>query len=322
MRSMILMAALCVGACATTYTPPAAIAPDIWHGESGVRAVENSLEVFDGELAEGGLILRYQIAPRRTARTVADVTYGSESNPKTLPAGTLLYAQQFSLQRTVSHNYGAGYTTNMNRGNNPIEWCAPYTPEGNPICIFWEAPDRARYIDAVIGAPLAAQPLGTTGAPGGVPEIVEEDVEFPHPLYRELRVEALRSNRIRLAYYYSEGDYDRRSRLLPRMNWEETGVASWGAFGGEFSFTRVENNQRRPDFVNVEILTAPNDPGTRLANLPEGARMLTLPNGQQVIIPAGVFLPADGKPKTPDDEADATEPAPVPEVEETAAPSP
>ena len=152
-------------ACATTYRVPQQEAPPEWREDGkpiGFAPVEGSARSFPGNLKEHGVIMEFDVENERTAIITNTLEWtGPFGGTNIIPAGSPAYARQFSLQQ--SSNYGSYFGKNLNAYNNPVEWCVPRFDKGDAVCIFWEGPDRARYIDTSGGTPQNASPMSPSG---------------------------------------------------------------------------------------------------------------------------------------------------------------
>jgi hypothetical protein len=265
MRVFIVAAALCVGACATTYTVPSVRAPVEWTGAAGVEPVADTLEVYEGDHLNGDTLLRWQVEHVRTGRLVQDAIYGdSDREQFTLSAGTPVYAMQYAMQRVTTYGGVQTGSHNLNAGNNPIEWCALPTT-GEPVCMFWEAPDRALYIEANGGMPLVANIRSPEGLPGTVPVVVEEAVDFGNPLFMEVRIVRVGRRNVQLATRVTDGT---ESQAVPgpgfssHLRWDESGSASAYFFGGELRLESRPTERREFGAVNMSVVTPVLDPAS------------------------------------------------------------
>ena len=150
------LALLALSACATGYTPPKERAPDNWYLPTGFVPDISSLEITQGPVALGGELYRMNALPITAGQLKNDVRWGKEGEFM-LPAGTRVYANQFTL--VMTSNYSS--TVNMNKNNDPIEWCA-MGPKDRPVCMFFHSPTEALYITGR-GIPAKARMTVTTG---------------------------------------------------------------------------------------------------------------------------------------------------------------
>ena len=229
-RHARLLPVVVLAACATTYRPPTEAAPPAWQGPAGTELVEGSLTTNEGVRREGDEIARWQIRAVRAGVLAEPVTFrGGLGGEITIPAGQPMTAQQYSL---VVSSYGT--RTNENAQNDPTEWCVRDTG-GQLYCVFWEAPDRARY-NRFRGALVQPAPStsSTNGTTGPVPVVHESDAEVVGEV--SLRIDGFGQHGVRLVATTTDADgtevggYNRRARY-------KNGAALFGAFGGQ---VRVE----------------------------------------------------------------------------------
>lgn len=173
----VVMAALpLLAGCVTppTYGIPAERAPASWYGNAGVALLGPTIEAASGELGPGAQLLTYKAIPVRTGRLTEAVTLTPlRGDPITIPTGTAMIAEQYSLTIQTTYNYvPVGSARNINAVNDPIEWCVADSRQP-ALCAFWQG-DQALYIPMVRhSARMMAQPIGTAGTLGPVPVIEE-----------------------------------------------------------------------------------------------------------------------------------------------------
>ena len=246
-------------ACATTYRVPQQEAPPEWREDGkpiGFAPVEGSARSFPGNLKEHGVIMEFDVENERTAIITNTLEWtGPFGGTNIIPAGSPAYARQFSLQQ--SSNYGSYFGKNLNAYNNPVEWCVPRFDKGDAVCIFWEGPDRARYIDTSGGTPQNASPMSPSGMVGPMPQIQEQAVDFGHPMKVQLVVDTFRSNRITVAARISEGNDWATLGRGSKIVFEEDDTVILKRFEGEFKLTAHHASNGAITDVDVEVIKEP-----------------------------------------------------------------
>jgi hypothetical protein len=195
MKNRISMMAIAVvfTACATEYIPPREMPPANWLGDSGVANIAGTERVFEGPLGVDGVVAERQLHLMRTGTMTGTVQtktpYGKDL---IIPAGTKVFAENWTLmQGTI---YGVG---GKRQENDPIEWCAPLdhgtdgkSKESMTVCMFWETPERARYMESSLIGGYQFQPLitQTSGMPGPMPVIEDKAVDFGKALKFQMRI--------------------------------------------------------------------------------------------------------------------------------------
>lgn len=270
MRARVILAAVwatvLASACTATYTVPEERAPLAWTGEAGFEAVAETMQVFEGDHRSGDVLLRWQVEHSRTGRLAQDAVYGTPGREQfLLPAHTRVYAMQFSVEEVRRYARTEIGRYNLNIDNNPIEWCAvPVT--GPVVCVFWEGPQQARYIEAARTLPLVASLRTTSGWAGAVPVVREEAVDFATPLFVEIRVGRVREHEVQLEAVITDGDGQQSfpsSILAPLLQWDEAGEARAQFFGGELRLQSRRTDIREFGAVTMSVVTPLRDPGAR-----------------------------------------------------------
>jgi len=247
-----IAAMLVVAACATPYRPPGERAPDQWYGAAGLcidptQAISAPLEA----IGLNQVALRIPLIPARTGRLETTITYrGPFGGDKIIPAGTLLMTQQYSMMSRQTYNYmPVGRAVNLNASNDPVEWCTIQESEPGATCIFWEGPDRARYIP-VAAMGVLMQPVMSAGMPGPMPQIREEQTPLAQALAREFVVASMDGTSVMLSVRLRYGE-----TTLP-----ENRMAVPVALGGQAHIAignravRLSRGLEDEDSVRVEIL--------------------------------------------------------------------
>jgi TonB family protein len=218
----LLMSTLVLGACATPYVPPVVPPPPSWNGAWGLEV--RNMKVHEGDHGVGAVLSESELLLRRTGTILETVqmknAYGTDL---IIPQGTKVFATNythvsFAQQQRI----------------DPIEWCA-LLPKGidgkqsgsQTVCAFWEAPDRARYIQTygVDEFPFQ-QRFSTSGMPGPVPKIEEAPVDFGVRITSQVRVEELDAKGVVLQRVLSDG----KSEMLDetrRFDWPTNGPLTY-----------------------------------------------------------------------------------------------
>lgn len=281
MRGLILLTAVLAAGCASTYEVPRLRAPLEWTGRAGIQPVAETLEVFEGEHARDSVLLRWGVEHVRTGRLAQDAVYGHPDREQfTLPAGTPVYAMQFSMQQVTTYGGAETARRDLNAGNNPIEWCA--VPASGPtVCAFWESPEQALYIDAPRGMPLIASIRSPVGRPGVVPVVTEEPVDFATPLMMEVRVGRVRERDVQLATQITDGTASQSvpgGGLSPLLRWDSNGQARAFYFGGELQLEARPSERRAVGALAMSVVTPLLDPSS------EEARASQMRNDPQMAV--------------------------------------
>ncbi len=250
--SILVACAAAAAACATPYRPPQTPPPVLWTGVSGLEPAGPST-ADSGRMREGAIFFSTPVHFRRTgvlARTVRTKTaYGGDM---VLPEGSKAYATNYTLY--VGSAYSA--PENVQTEVDPVEWCviAEQGFDGRgagsqTACIFWEGPERARYMQDYTTGGFAFAPYvdigSASGMTGPVPEILEQPVDFGVQITREARVLKVEKRGVRVGIVLS----DRNKHRVMEQN-----LVRWGstlALGGKlFRFQPVADD---PDAVEVSV---------------------------------------------------------------------
>lgn len=263
-----IISALGLSACGSTYVPPQEPAPAIWQGKSGVKITGNTYELFPGVLKEGQIFAQTDVSNIRTGRLLAPVTYTSGAavttvnKSMTLPAGTPLYARQFTQSTTRYVNYKPTSTTVQSASRNPIEWCAERPNAEGSVCIFWQDPETAFYLEERNGSPVSPSLSRTVGAKGPMPEIEEDaDVTFSSELKLALKVADISKKHVLIQHLIGskvEDDFKGSRINYQRKLWSPDGTAVLKIAGGEFNLTAIRDEpEGKPVAVKVEVVKPP-----------------------------------------------------------------
>lgn len=270
MLKYVVLATTALGltACGSTYVPPQEPAPAIWQGKSGVKITGDTYELFPGTLKKGQIFAQTEVSNIRTGRLVEPVTYTSGAavttvnKSLTLPAGTPLYARQFTQKTTRYVNYKPTSTTVQRSDRNPIEWCAERPNGEGSVCIFWQDPETAFYLEERNGSPISPALTRTVGAKGPMPEIAEDaDVEFSSELKLALKVADITKKHILIQHLIGskvEDDFKGSRINYQRKMWSPDGTAVLKMAGGEFNLTAVRDEpDGKPVAVKIEVVKPP-----------------------------------------------------------------
>jgi TonB family protein len=238
--------------CATSYLPPAVPPPEEWAGSSGWEVPAETIKVHEGSRRAGDVLVEYEMKPRRTAVVLEAVkmktAYGKDL---ILPEGTKLFAENFTLVRRS----GAMGNQEAKQAINPTEWCTvlPHGTDGkqsgsDTVCMFWESPTQARYMQEYRNGGFGYQPrVGTSGMPGPVPKIRVEPVDLGVSIVARLRVVKLSSANFELEEILSDGTSEHRIGLRP-IPWGKDGRKQlYRDLAGQFEFVASE------DYTSVQF---------------------------------------------------------------------
>jgi hypothetical protein len=247
---------IALSGCASTYQPPRTPPPAQWTGVSGLENV-GAPKALPGLKHAGDAFAAANVRFLRTgvlAETVETKT--AFGGTMTLPKGSKAFATNYTLY--VSANYGP--SKNAQPTNDPIEWCV-ITPNGfdgkkagsETACIFWEGPERSRYMQDYVVGGFAFAPYvdigDAAGMPGPTPVFIEQPVDFGVPLTRELRILKVDAKTVRIGVVLSDGNksriMDQRSVRLP--------PGGEAVLGSAFRFRRGAD----PTAVEVSVIGSP-----------------------------------------------------------------
>lgn len=248
--TFILITALALAGCATSYRPPSGPPPVEWTGPiAGLRPADGATPTFHaGEHVEGSVLAEIDVTHARTARISEEVEYRSAyGGRKIIAAGTPARAEQLTL--FVSNAYSTR-SVNMNAAVDPIEWCTT-TTDGEVVCIFWED-TQARYMDLYTSAaPRLLVPYDASGMPGPIPYIEEEAVDFGPPLQQRLIVRNINARGVELTLNVSQDGVVGRTGQL-RANWNA--IMRHSSFPGvAFRLTPV-GEPNNPTAARLEVI--------------------------------------------------------------------
>ncbi|MEM5516756.1 hypothetical protein WNY37_07330 [Henriciella sp. AS95] len=259
-KLVFAVSAAALAGCATNYRVPVEEAPPQWRDDGTklqLSPVDGSVEAFGGTMKRGDVLLQFEVENLRTGVIQDAVTWTSPFGlEQTLDAGTPVYARQFTMTMQRTYNYiPTGPRTNLNSINNPIEWCAPR--EDDAVCIFWEGPEKARYIDSGGGVPQSVSLTSPSGMNGPVPTIIEQDVEFGNPLQVRMVITRLNEKEIRLmSRLYDGDDWTSFGGGTRRIKWEDKANVI-NLFGGKFEIDPVKEDDGDIKEVVVTVVEAP-----------------------------------------------------------------
>jgi len=264
MRTALSITLMAVGlqACATPYRPPTEPPPPQWTGTSGWEPVAGTQKIYEGAHKQGDVLYEFALKPRRTGTVVETVqtktAYGKDF---IIPKGTLLFAENFTL---VTQGGWSG-NKEIKQAIDPIEWCAvlPHGTDGkqtgsDTACLFWESPDRARYMQDFRNGGFGYNPAyyDTSGMPGPVPQIDDTPVDLGVEVRQQLRIVQLDNKRIEMQSYLTDGTSDRRiSRERPAY-WGKGKSIKFTAGGVRFEviaadeFTTVQFRKVTPEVAS------------------------------------------------------------------------
>jgi len=277
MRNIIFLLSLSsvVSACNTTYKVPQEPAPALWQGSSGVLITGKSYKVIPGIHQPGGVFAEIDADHKRKARLLAPVTYEttvmSGSKEVTLPAGTPLYAQQYTQSVTTSGTYVQTKTVTQARSRNPIEWCAERPDKEQAVCIFWENPNEAFYL-GMRGSPVGPQVGTIAGKRGPLPSLVEDsNIKFRNDLKLAIQVGRISKKYIYIQQKYGsvvEGEFDGTVVSYQKKQWDDNGTVNLKISGGEFLLKAIKDEPKsKPRAVEVSVIKQPSLPSEPLGNL-------------------------------------------------------
>lgn len=183
----VLFSGLLLAACATPYRPPSGTPPQVWTGAAGLAPAPGvTAKLNETTLDKNGVIATLDVDHIRTGRIRDELRFRSAyGGEMVIAAGAPARAEQLTM--FVSSTYNPTPVV-VGAGNNPIEWCAQQV-NGETVCIFWESPDRARYISTYTQtAPRLVLPYSAAGMVGPMPVIEEVEIDLGPPLQQRLVV--------------------------------------------------------------------------------------------------------------------------------------
>ena len=163
--------ALLVGGCASSssYSTPTTTAPAVWYTDVGENPDLTTYRQAEGPQGIDATLVTVDSFHPVRGRLLDDAVWGG--GDKKLPAGTILYARNLSIERRVVRSYTGEILNrrNLNEKNNPVEWCAEHA-KYETVCIFYQNPEEAFYLNAIGGA-REALIANHHGARGNLPDI-------------------------------------------------------------------------------------------------------------------------------------------------------
>lgn len=276
--ALTAVSAFALSACGTTYVPPTEPAPAIWQGQAGLKITGKEYKLSPGIKDEGDVFAEIDADHQRTARLTDAVTFTSGpsvtqmNSEMTLPAGTPLYARQFTQSITTFRNSRVVSQTQQRSDRNPIEWCAERPQSKGAVCIFWQDPVTAFYTEDRRGSSVSPQMRSGVGAKGPMPKLVEDaNVTFNADV--KIALVIARSNKKKvliqqIAGSNVEGRFRGNVVNFQDKRWGEDGTTDLSMAGGKFKLTKVFEGDKETDKVKVEVLEPPKLTGlTALSNL-------------------------------------------------------
>jgi len=277
MKRLILLISLSLvlAACNTTYKVPEQPAPALWQGNSGVIITGKSYKTIPGTHLPGSVFAEVDADHKRKARLLTPVTFEtsvmSGSKKVTLPAGTPLYAQQYTQSVTTSGTYVQTRTVTQSRNRNPIEWCAERPDKEQAVCIFWENPTAAFYL-GMRGSPVGPEVGTTAGKRGPLPSLIEDpNVKFRNDLKLAILIGRVTKKHIYIQQKYGSKIDDKfygTTVSYQKKQWGENDIVNLKISGGEFLLKAVRDTpSSKPKEVEVSVIKEPNLPSSTLENL-------------------------------------------------------
>lgn len=265
MKKLVLAASAAgLTACASTYQVPVEEAPPEWRDDGTkltLTAVDGTAEAFGGDvMSKGDVLLQFEVENLRTGIIEDAVSWKSPYGvEQSLPAGTPVYARQFSLSMQRTYNYvPTGPARNLNALNNPIEWCAPR--ENDAVCIFWEGPEKARYIASSGAVPQSVSLTSANGMEGPVPTIIEQEVEFDRPLEARYLITRINDKEMRLMGRLYEGDdWASFGGGTQRIPWDRDTSKPYNLFSAKYEFQPIYTVGEGIESVTVKVVEQPTD---------------------------------------------------------------
>lgn len=265
MRLFTLLAAITfLSSCATPYRVPIEEAPPEWRDNGdpmGLAVIQGTTKTFDGEMRKGDILLEFGVENERVATVENDLEWkGPFGGAQKISAGSPAYARQFSLQRTTTYaSTPIGPRTNMNAHNNPIEWCIPR--ETDAVCVFWEGPEKAKYISTSLGLAQNARPSSPSGMEGPMPVIAEKDrVAFAQDLRVRSSITRMNDSEVRIATrIYAGEDWNSFGGSVRRVKWSNGQEQTVNLFGAKYKISANFEEDKDVKSVNVTLIDAPDD---------------------------------------------------------------
>ncbi|HEX6858874.1 MAG TPA: hypothetical protein VF138_01555 [Caulobacteraceae bacterium] len=224
-----IVAAISLVGCATPYQPPRTPPPAAWDGPFGFEP-SGPPKIFTGVRRAGEPIASVPVRLVRTGLVAETVeTRGAYGGPLILPKGAKAYATNYSL----AGGYSARPMQGIDKLPDPIEWCVLLEAgkdgkqaESETVCLFYETPMRARYMETFDKGGFPIQPLiiGTSGVPGPIPTFEEQPVDFG-PLRQELQIREIKNGRMELDIVLTDG---KGRRIFDRQRTNGSAAFKWG----------------------------------------------------------------------------------------------
>jgi len=199
-----------LAACATPYRPPSTPPPPAWDGAFGYEPIGEAT-IREGVLRTGDAIVSQPVKYIRTGLVAETVrTKGAFGGDLIVPKGTKAYAANYSLLNRYVTKPMQGIENRI----DPIEWCVILAAgkdgkqkEPETVCLFYETPERARYMETYNPGGFPFQPAfgDASGVDGPLPVIDEQPVDFG-PLASELQVLEMEGGQLKLADVLTDGD--------------------------------------------------------------------------------------------------------------------
>lgn len=175
-----VVAMVLMGGCASTssYSTPTTTAPAVWYTAVGENPDPKTYRQAEGPQGIDTTLVTVESFYPVRGRLLEDAVWGA--GDKMLPAGTTLYARNLSMERRVVRAYTGEIINrrNLNEKNNPVEWCAEHA-KYETVCIFYQNPEEAFYLNAIGGA-REALIANHHGARGNLPDIEVVEPETGH----------------------------------------------------------------------------------------------------------------------------------------------
>ncbi|MGK0443209.1 MAG: hypothetical protein ACJA1U_000131 [Bermanella sp.] len=211
----LILSALFISGCAAPYKPPTEKAPQNWYGKTGFLYEKKTLKIINREPKEGDIVLTSKVHLRRTAEITDGVVFRSAFGSEMLfSAGTAIWAEQYSVFKAKRNE---PEYKNQQEENNPIEWCgfvnggSIHIPESELYCMFWEAPNEARYVrgyGSKLGASHIPRSISSKGGTlGPVPNFIEKDIKLDETFTVKIFVDKINKIGVKFKEDISNGSY-------------------------------------------------------------------------------------------------------------------
>lgn len=249
---LFLLCVLTLGACATPYIPPSLESkpPPLWSGSATRAILPTSPGFVPGIKRQGDALIESHTDATRQGTIQVEIKYRDPFGKEiTVPQGTPVHGQQFSLMQSTRYGYLPATETNLNANNDPIEWCFKTATES--ACIFWESESRARYISMGALSQRLVLGINASGMIGPMPVIVEGPANFGGPIINKMVLTRIDDTGVEITPRLKDGsEVERDFGNKITLAWQSQGELTYE----NYVFRAIRNQQGTINSAEVRLI--------------------------------------------------------------------